>query len=396
MAATGNGSPGDRENHVADLMQNLNLTNEEEEVAEFSDEEDMEDTAVVDWALVGKVLSPVVIHATTIHRAMKPAWGNPHGLKIRSIREKCENLFVAEFAFEQDMVRSLGGSPWMVGKHALILQPYDESLRPSEICFDRMEIWVHILNLPLGWMNQHRGERAMGLVGEVKKLDVDRDVKASGPFLRARVTIDVSKAIRRGVLLKTKKDREAEWFDIQYEKLPFYCLSCGVMGHSELECDKPVVRNAIGRLPYDIKLRAPDSRKKKLQSFAEAAAESFGSSSLGPKHSRSSEAKNDEREHSGTREKVREVDVETTSPLKTATPVDREMGVRQEASSGRQLFQQKTDALTRVRKRKSKGSGLSSSATPDLNLPVVDGALVPIGLVTARVSQLGGTGKDSG
>lgn len=65
-------------------------------------------------------------------------------------------------------------------------------------------------------------------------------------------------------------------------------VSLGVMGHSELECDKPVVRNAIGRLPYDIKLRAPDSRKKKLQSFADAAAESFRSSSLGSKHSRSS------------------------------------------------------------------------------------------------------------
>ena len=95
-------------------------------------------------------------------------------------------------------------------------------------------------------MNRHHGEQAMGLVGTVKNMDVDTDGKASGPFLRARVDVEVAKPVRRGVLLKTKKDEELEWFDIQYEKLPFYCLSCGVMGHSKLECDKPVVRNTLG------------------------------------------------------------------------------------------------------------------------------------------------------
>jgi len=99
-------------------------------------------------------------------------------------------------------------------------------------------------------MNQHRGERAMGLVSVVKKTDVDKDGKASGPYLRARVAIEVAKPLRRGVLLKTKKDADPEWFDLQYEKLSFYCLSRGIMGHSELECDKPVVHNASGKLPY--------------------------------------------------------------------------------------------------------------------------------------------------
>lgn len=76
------------------------------------------------------------------------------------------------------------------------------------------------------------------------------------------------------MLLKTRKDADPEWFDIQYEKLPFYCLACGTMGHSELECDKPVMRNASGKLPYDIKLHVQEVKKKKLLSFTEAAAES--------------------------------------------------------------------------------------------------------------------------
>jgi hypothetical protein len=102
----------------------------------------------------------------------------------------------------------------MVGRHALLLQHYDERLKPSEIKFDHMEIWVWILNLTLGWMNRHRGEWAMSLIDVVKKLDVDKDGKVSRPFLRARVAIDVAKALRRGVLLKTRKDIEPKWFDI--------------------------------------------------------------------------------------------------------------------------------------------------------------------------------------
>lgn len=143
-------SPVDPDASVADLLQNLNLTADEEDVAEFNDDEDVDASPVVEWALFGKVLSPAVVHPTTIFRAMKPTWGNPYGLNIRSIGEKQDNLFVAEFNLQQDMEWALGSSPWMVGQHALLLQAYDESVRPLEIKFDCMDIWIRILNLPLG------------------------------------------------------------------------------------------------------------------------------------------------------------------------------------------------------------------------------------------------------
>lgn len=122
---------------------------------------------VHEHALIGKVLSLVALHVNTIKGAMKPAWGNPLGLELRSIGEKGQNLFVVDFGYRQDMMRALEGSPWMVGRHVVVLQPYDELLRPSEIAFDGMGMWVRILNLPLGWMNAHRGERAMKLIGNV-------------------------------------------------------------------------------------------------------------------------------------------------------------------------------------------------------------------------------------
>lgn len=148
--------------NVEDLMKKLNLTEEEEAVMHFCDDDDEEVLAPMEWALVGKVLLPVSVHVQLVRSAMKPAWGNPVGLKIRAIGEKNDNMFVAEFGSNRDLDRVLRGSPWMVGKYAVLLQEYDERLTVQEIVFDRMEIWVRILNLPLGWMNRTKGSRAMG------------------------------------------------------------------------------------------------------------------------------------------------------------------------------------------------------------------------------------------
>jgi hypothetical protein len=229
----------------------------------------------------------------------------------------------------------------------------------------------------------------MNLIGKVKKMDVDRDGKASGPYLRARVAIDVVKPLRRGVLLKTRKEGNPEWFEIQYEKLPFYCLSCGIMGHSELECDKPVIRNDGGKLPYDIKLRAPEIKKKKIHSFMEAAAESYGSGlSAGSKQSRGSASRSgDFRSQDSKKGAGRDEEEEVVSPLKTAVPESSGRGVAATHAKC-QLFQAKEgDDQVKVRKRKSKG--LEPSLTPDLNLPIIDtSALVPAGRVLSRVQQL--------
>lgn len=80
---------------------------------------------------------------------MKPSWGNPYSLKLHSVGEK-----VAEFGAQVEKQRVLEGSPWMVGRHAVILQEYEGMLKPSDVIFDRMEIWIWIMNLPFRWMNE--------------------------------------------------------------------------------------------------------------------------------------------------------------------------------------------------------------------------------------------------
>lgn len=197
MATSGEGSenrragsePIDDDPSVADLMRNLQLTEEEGAVLEFSDDEE-EGEASTDCALVGKVLSPASIHVNTVSSTMKHAWGNPVGLKFREIGTKGENMFLVEFGSKIDLDRVLGKSPWMVGRYAILLQRYDPRLRASDIKFDSLEIWARVLDLPLGWMNKRKGTGVMNMLGKLKQLDVDADGKASGAFLRARIVMD--------------------------------------------------------------------------------------------------------------------------------------------------------------------------------------------------------------
>jgi len=163
------------------------------------------------------------------------------------------------------------------------------------------------------------------------------------------------------------------------------------MGHIDVECASPAPRNAEGKLPYDLKLRA-DDRKKRMQSFSEAAAESYGSGSFSASKpsKRASGNSDDLRSENLKGTQTVEKDVEVTSPLK-------ERGARTANASSkhgttRQLFQaKKGEQQQTVRKRKSKVvSGIPTTA-PDLNLPMDTTALVPAGLVSSRVNQLAGT-----
>ncbi|KAK1650817.1 hypothetical protein QYE76_068622 [Lolium multiflorum] len=260
--------PGPSDEGVDSMMGRLNLLADETEVVVMSDDEDDAGSLPEVWSLLGKVLSPGVTHIQTIRAAMRPAWGNPRGLRIRS---GGDNVFVAVFANKADRDRAQAGTPWMVGnRHApVLLQDYDPRLRPSDVRFDSMAIWVRVLNLPFEWMNDRKGLKIARLIDKKCSVDVDEFGEASGTFLRAKVAIPIAEPLRRWVTIR--RDNEDVRFDLQYEKLPFYCFSCGLIGHGELECKNPD-RDVSGKLPFDRNLRALEERRRRPQSFGQAAA----------------------------------------------------------------------------------------------------------------------------
>lgn len=126
----------------------------------LSDDEDASEG--LGLSVIGKVL----LHLQTIMAAMKPAWGNPKGIHPRSAGE---TLFIVDFMTKCDSEIALNGTPWMVGKHVVLLQKLNPTLKP---CFDKMDIWVRVVDLPFDWMNDRKGKRTACLGGTVDKVDV--------------------------------------------------------------------------------------------------------------------------------------------------------------------------------------------------------------------------------
>jgi hypothetical protein len=212
----------------------LDITDEEATPLVLDDREEDE---VQKWMLAGKVLHRNVFHIQTIASALRPAWGNPKGLAFRSVGA---NMFVAEFATARDRERVWEGSPWHVSNNAVILSEYEECVKPSELKFDRLSIWVRVLDLPF---NLREKKWWLPIAQQIDKQVKEVQFDHTGGFLRARVTVAIANPLRRWVLIESARRKGMDLYEIQYEHAPHFCFSCGRFRHSDLVCPTPGTRD---------------------------------------------------------------------------------------------------------------------------------------------------------
>ncbi|KAM0872458.1 hypothetical protein ACQ4PT_038703 [Festuca glaucescens] len=276
---------------------------EEEATPLVIDDRDKE--AAQKWMLAGKVLHRHVFHIQTITSALRPAWGNPRGLVFRSVGE---NMFVAEFATQRDRDRVRDGSPWLVSKNVVILSEFEDCMQPSELKFDRLQMWARVLNLPF-----NLGDKKwwLPIAHQIDKLTKEVYFDHVGGYLRVRVTVDVAKPLRRCILIDSARRQKVDMYDVQYEQIPHFCFSCGRLGHSDLLCPTPGTRDANGLLPFGKGLRAMDERKK----YSEG---STGEPSFTQKNKADIQSSSN----------AKEAGLEATSPLKSNSMNKRKAGTQ--------------------------------------------------------------------
>ncbi|KAM0846803.1 hypothetical protein ACQ4PT_055432 [Festuca glaucescens] len=170
------------EEGVEEMMKKMNLTEKEQRLVVF--EEPQQEDGYPKWALVGKVLHRRPFHINTTKDVLKPAWGNPRGLFFRSVGD---NVFVVTLETQRDRDRIWEGAPWMVNKHAVVLEYFNINLRPTELRFERIPMWVRVVNLTFKYLRPSWVKRIAELTGEVIKIDCDANGYAWGEHLHVRV-----------------------------------------------------------------------------------------------------------------------------------------------------------------------------------------------------------------
>jgi hypothetical protein len=169
-----------------------------------------------------------------LERAMEKAWGLHRAALFKDIGD---NRFVVRFSSEGDWRHVMRNGPWQFDFNPILLQKFDGSIRPSDMVFNSLDVWVRVLDLPLDKMNRAYGELIGNWVGKFISVEVDEDGMAWGEDLRIRAEIRVGQPLMRGVNLRSlDEDVEGSWFDLQYEKIPHFCFDCGCLVHPDEGC----------------------------------------------------------------------------------------------------------------------------------------------------------------
>jgi hypothetical protein len=165
---------------------------------------------------------------------MQRAWGLHKPVQFRDIGD---NRFVVRFGSEGDWRHALKNGPWQFDFNAILLEEYDGKVHPSDMSFDKMAIWVRVLDLRLDMMNIVYAKKIGNWIGRYLSADVDEEGLARGEELRIRIEILVNKPLVRGVkLMSSEDDTVGTWFDVKYEKISHFCFECGMLFHTEQGC----------------------------------------------------------------------------------------------------------------------------------------------------------------
>lgn len=116
------------------------------------------------------------------------------------------------------------------------LLPYNGHLAPQKLDFMKERVWVHMSELPLSCMNEERGKIIGATISEVIEVDTQIYGSGWGKFLRVLVLLDLSKPLARGRTISVMGRKF--WIPLRYEKLPYFCFTCGCIVHGKGICEK--------------------------------------------------------------------------------------------------------------------------------------------------------------
>ena len=211
--------------------------------------------------LLGRLLTERSFNVEAFKKTITGVWAPSHGLVIRVLRP---NLFAFQFFHWRDMLRVLEGRPWCFDNMLVLLKEADGDEPPDQVILNQSPFWIRLKNLPFNMRSDDVVKALIGNMGPI--IEIEEDVLGFGRYRRVKVLLDITKPLRRYRKLRDKKGHEIQ-VDFAYERLPFFCLACGVMGHSEKDCQIVLEEDKCESLGWHLGLKATPrkGRTKELE-----------------------------------------------------------------------------------------------------------------------------------
>ncbi|RLM59154.1 retrotransposon protein, putative, unclassified [Panicum miliaceum] len=156
--------------------------------------------------------------------------------------------------------RALEEGLWMFGKDLVVMVDFGNSKTIEELDFSFIPIWIRVMKLPLGMMKRATGEAIGDEIGEFMPMDLDDDDTAVGRFIRIKVKLDIRKPLMRGLTVCVREENRPVWCPVEYEYLPDFCYTCGIIGHTDKVCGVKLSRGEVQQ--YSKKLRCMLERSR--------------------------------------------------------------------------------------------------------------------------------------
>ncbi|KAM0827017.1 hypothetical protein ACQ4PT_068467 [Festuca glaucescens] len=203
---------------------------------------------------VGMFLSVISITLKQLVSYMKNVWmlrGTVESLQLADRR------FVLDLSLEGDFEHVTRGGPWRYhGGDAVLIRELKEGEDPNMVRFDSMPIWVQFTRIPFYLLSKQLAKDLGKKLGECIYIDNDARGDICKKIIRMRVHLPIARALQRWITLQDEFSNEEVVVTVLYERLPTFCLCCGVIGHKEEECD---LLEMLRRRRYSLALGVPST-----------------------------------------------------------------------------------------------------------------------------------------
>ncbi|GER31074.1 RNA-directed DNA polymerase-like protein [Striga asiatica] len=231
----GKAKGGDMAEGLMRKLQAISFSAKEAGEIEIRNEDIKASEEECNMSLFGKVVGDRRAGILGIKRTMGFIWKLQTSMEVKEVSS---NFFQFIFNSLEDKKKVAAGHNWLYENQYIVLKEWFPGLNSKHKCFEEINIWVQVSNVPLNWMSIDVGLKIGQIFNAVKNVVICKAGGEVGSFIKLLVAMNLNEPIPRCTSVKLGDQKVLVAF--RYERLANLCYYCGMIGHLDRGCEKKI------------------------------------------------------------------------------------------------------------------------------------------------------------